>query len=187
MGHEIVQHTYPGDWTLKQITNEVVNYVQHTGDRYGTDHVRIPTDQIFNSYDEAEAYIKRIDRYDYDGIAVKFLDFTGVADSKKITEYREKIAELARKKTEYIKAHSVHHQKAAYIGCPYCGSKLSKEWLRGEHCPLCSKDLRADSTLERIASFTKRISEIDKKISQERLKQKKKAKVTWLVKFEYHD
>lgn len=186
MGHAIMHHTYPSTWTLKQVVDDVINYVQHNGDRYGTDRVRMPTEEVFDTYADAEAYISRVDRHDYDGIAVKYLDFTGVEDTPKIKELRAKITETHQKREEYIRTHSVKTQKAAYIGCQSCGSKLNKEKLRGERCPLCSTDLRAASTLERIASFATRIEEYDKKITQERLKQKKKAKVKWLVKFEYH-
>lgn len=186
MGHCITHNTYPATWTLKEITDDVCNTVRHSGDRYGTDKVRIPTETVFDTSEEAEAYIEKVDRHDYDGIAVKFLDFTGVEDSKKIKEYRAKIAELVKKKDEYIREHSVRKQKAAFIGCQSCGSKLNKEKLRGERCPLCNTDLRAASTLERIASFDTRVKETDKKITQERLKWKSKAKVRWLVKYEYH-
>lgn len=186
MGHCIMHNTYPASWTLKQVTDDVVDYVRHSGDRYGTDSVRMPTDKVFDTSDEAEAYIEKVDRHDYDGIAVKYLDFTGVEDSPKIKELRAKIAETVQKQKDYIEAHSVKKQKAAFIGCPSCGSKLNKEKLRGERCPLCNTDLRAASTLERIASFHTKVEEYDKKITQERLKQKKKAKTMWLVKFEYH-
>lgn len=186
MGHAVMHNVYPATWTLKQITDDVVEYVRHSGDRYGTDTVRVPTEKVFDTYEDAEAYIEKVDGHDYDGIAVKFLDFTGVEDSQKIKELRAKIAETVQKKNEYIKSHSVHTQKAAYIGCQSCGSKLNKEKLRGERCPLCQHDLRAASTLERILSFDKKVEEYDKKITQEHLKQKKKAKVKWLVKYEYH-
>jgi transcription initiation factor IIE alpha subunit len=80
----------------------------------------------------------------------------------------------------------VKNQKAAYIGCPNCGSKLNKERLRSEYCPLCNGDLRAVSTLERIESYKKRIADYEAKIKEERLKRKNKAEIKWLVKFEYH-
>lgn len=186
MGHCTKHTTYSATWTLERIAQDVIDNVNHNGDCYGTDCVRMPTDEVFDTYEEAEAYICKIDRGDYDGIAVKYLDFTGVEDSNKIKELRARIADTVQKQKEYIAAHSVKLQKAAYIGCHSCGSKLNKERLRGERCPLCDTDLRAVSTLERIGSFKKRIDEYDKKIVQERLKQKKKAKIQWLVKFEYH-
>ena len=184
--HAINREVYPGTWTLQKIADDVIRYVQSHGDGYGTDRLRFPTEQVFDNINEAHAYIDNHDKGWYDGIAVKFLDYTGVSATKKITEYEAKIAELVHKKKEYIKAHSVHTQKAAYIGCAECGSKLNKDKLRGEHCPLCGKDLRADTTLERINSFDVRVSELNVKIADERKKQKAKATVKYLVKYEYH-
>ena len=186
MGHAIQYHEYPATWSLQKVVDDVLDYVRHSGDRYGTDRLRTPTDTVFESRSDAEAFIDRVDRHDYDGIAVKFLDYSEVKDSKKITELRSKIAETVKKKDEYIKEHSVKNQKAAFIGCSSCLSKLNKEKLRGEHCPLCNTDLRSPSTLERIASFHKRVEEYSAKIEQEQKKEKSKAKVKWLVKFEYH-
>lgn len=186
MGHCIMHNTYPSTWTLKQVQADVVEYVRHNGDRYGTNSVRVPTEKVFDTHAEAEAYIEKVDRHDYDGIAVKFLDFSNVKDTAKIEGLRAKIRETVQKQNDYIASHSVKKQKAAYIGCSSCGSKLNKEKLRGERCPLCNTDLRAKSTLERIASFHAKVEEYDKKIVQEQLKQKKKAKVMWLVKYEYH-
>lgn len=186
MSHMILHHTYPAKMTLRQIADTVVNYVNTHGDCYGTDSVRMPTEKVFDGYDEAEAYIRSVDKGWYDGIAVKFLDFSDVKATSKVNELREKIRETEQKKKEYIAAHSVKTQKAAYIGCLKCGSKLNREMLRSESCPLCRTDLRSATTLERIASFDNRIKEYNKKITEERLKDKKKAKVTWLVKFEYH-
>ena len=186
MSHMILHHTYPATRTLRSIADEVVDYVHHHGDGYGTDAIRMPTEKVFDSYDAAEEYIRSVDKGWYDGIAVKFLDFSDVKATSKVSELQEKIRETEQKKKEYIAAHSVKTQKAAYIGCPKCGSKLNREMLRGESCPLCRTDLRSATTLERIASFDNRIKEYSKKIGEERLKDKKKAKVTWLVKFEYH-
>jgi hypothetical protein len=186
MGHAIEYNTYSATWTMKQIAADVLECVKHQGDHYGTDKVRFPTDKVFDTCEEARKYINANDKGWYDGIAVKFLDFDEVKDSEKIKELRAKIADTIQKKNEYIAAHSVKAQKATYIGCQSCGSKLNKEKLRGERCPLCQHDLRAASTLDRILSFDKRIEEYNKKINQELLKQKKNAKVKWLVKYEYH-
>lgn len=186
MGHCIVHHIYSATWTLKQVTDDVIDYVNHNGDRYGTNSIRVPIEKVFDTVEEAETFIEKVDRHNYDGIAVKFLDFSEVEENAKIKELRTKIADTVRKQRDYIAAHSVKKQKAAYIGCRACGSKLNKEKLKSERCPLCNSDLRSASTQERIASFYAKIEEYNKKIKQEQLKQKKKAKVKWLVKFEYH-
>ena len=186
MSHCINWNHFPETYSRQRITDAICYEVQHSGDRYGTDVIRFPTEKVFENEESAEQYIRSIDKGWYDGIAVKYLDFSDVKDSSKTKELQNKIAEVASKKKEYVIAHSVKMQKAAYIGCPECGSKLNKEKLRGESCPLCNTDLRAASTLERIASFENRINEYRKKIKAEIEKDKKKAKVMWLVKWEYH-
>lgn len=182
MSHEIKKITYPESRTLKHIAEDVIDYVRNHGDRYGTDCVRMPTARIFDDYEAAEEYIRTVDNGWYDGIAVKF--YSGTKDSAKITEYREKIEDVKLKKEEFVRAHSVKAQKAAYIGCTSCGSKLNKEKLKGERCPLCGTDLRAPSTIERIDSFDRRLKELNEKIANEQ--RKKNATIKWLVKFEYH-
>lgn len=184
--HNIRYDTFLGEVSLKTIEKDIVSRVQNIGDRYGTDHLRMPTNDIFVSEDAAVKYIENIDRGDFDGIAVKFFDLSQIKDTKKVANYRAKLNELWQKKSDYIAAHSVHKQRATYIGCRECGSKLNKEKLKGEHCPLCGTDLRAASTLEHIASFDKRREELFEKIKEEQLKQKDKAPIRWLVKYEFH-
>lgn len=187
MGHEVCYRSYPSTHTLKQIADIVCDYVNSHGDRYGTDRVRCPDYKLFPNYEAAVDYIHSVDiKGDYDGIAVQYADFSHIKDSAKVEELRKKVAEISQKKMEFVKAHSPKAQKAAFIGCPECGSKLNKEKLSGYVCPVCHTDLRAPSTLERIASFDRRIAEYQKKIQVERTKDKKKAKIMWLVKFEYH-
>lgn len=186
MGHEIKYRTYPASWSLKQITDDVLSCVSQSGDRYGTSSVRVPTEKVFDSQEEAQSFIEKGDRHWYDGVAVKYMDFTYAEDTEKIKELRAELRDIIRSQGEYIKAHSVHSQKAKFIGCPSCGSKLNKDRLGGEKCPLCWCDLRAASTLERISSFDKRIEKCNEKIVKEQLKRKEKGDVKWLVKFEYH-
>ena len=183
--HNILYRTYPETLTKERIENEVIDKVNHSGDGYGTDHITFYS-AICENYDAAREYISGIDKDFYGGYAVKYYDFSGVKDSKKVDELKAKLDELHKKREEYINSHRVQNQKAAYIGCPDCGSKLNRERLRSQHCPLCGRDLRAISTLERIVSFDKRIKEAKEKIEAERTKQKSKAKIMWLVKFEYH-
>ncbi|NCE98104.1 hypothetical protein [Emergencia sp. 1XD21-10] len=184
--HNILHNTYPVTWSLKQVTADIRDYIEHHGDGYGTEEVRVPTEKVFDTYEMAEEYISQIDKGWYDGIAVKFLDYSEVEDSAKVAELRKKISETLERRKEYINSHSIRNQKAKYIGCHQCGSKLNRELMRGEQCPLCHTDLRAASTLERIASFHKKIYCYNNRIKEEKLKEKKKAKVKWLVKFEYH-
>ena len=183
--HNIIHWTYPEKTSTVQIKTEVINYVRSHGDGYGTDNIRF-LDDIFESEDQAYSYINEIDNGFYGGYGVKFYDYSKVKDTKKITELKSKLAEIMHKQSEYINAHHVKDFKASFIGCSKCGSKLSKEYLISDKCPVCHNDLRAESTLERIASFKNRAKECQEKILQETQKQKDKANIFWLVKFEYH-
>ena len=184
--HQIMYNEYPVTWKLQQITDDVSNFIAHNGDRYGTNSVRIPTEKVFDTYDEAREYIQSVDNRDYDGIAVKYLDYSGLEPTAKAKGYMAKIAELRNKRVEYEREHSVHKQKSEFIGCRDCGSKLRNSRFKAERCPVCGSDLRSSTTLNRIASFDARIEELFKKISDEEKKQKAKATTKWLVKFEYH-
>ena len=73
------------------------------------------------------------------------------------------------------------------IGCKKCGSSLSKDFLRGDSCPLCRADLRSKTTLDRISAYQKRLEDIQKKIESEKKKQWEKASLKWMVRFEYHE
>lgn len=186
MSHAVMYDTFPVEYDKSKIVADIREYVTHHGDRYGTQNVRFPSEKVFDNEEEAEKFIRENDRGDYDGVAAKFYDFANVPDSAKAKELRQKISDTIKKKDEYIKLHSVKTHKSAYIGCPKCGSKLNRELLSGERCPLCYTDLRSESTLKRIASFDAKVKEYEKKITEENLKRKSKAKVKWLVKFEYH-
>lgn len=139
----------------------------------------------FSSKAEAEMFVESFDGR-YEDIAVRFYDYSGATKTSKIAECETKITELVNAKKEYIAEHSVRKFQAKFIGCQKCGSKIAKDYLRGESCPVCSKDLRAESTLKKISWYGVKIAELYERIEIEKMKQKNKAKIKWLVKFEYH-
>lgn len=184
--HNIIHWTYPEKTSINKIESDVVNYVHTHGDRYGTDRIVMLSNKPFDNEKQAKSYIDEMDRDFYGGYAVKFYDYSNAKKTKKIDELKAKLLELSKNRDEYISAHHVKEFKASFIGCAKCGSKLSRQHLISDKCPVCRNDLRAESTLERIASFEKRIKECKEKIQQEIEKQKDKANIKWLVKFEYH-
>ena len=183
--HNIVYLDYNEDKDLKKITRDVLEYVNTSGDCYGTDRVTFLHETICSNRDEAIEYISDRDRDWYGGYAVKYYDFNNVS-SKRIDELEQRHVDTIKSKQEYIKKHAVTNRTAAYIGCPKCGSRLSKKYLHNDYCPLCRADLRPESTQERIKKYEAKEKEILQLIKAEKLKHKSKAKVKWLVKFEYH-
>lgn len=186
MAHNIEYNTYPITSSQESILADIIDIVLHSGDRYGTDSIKFDNVNVFESENAAYEHIRKIDKAFYGGYAVKYYDLNSIKDSAKVAELRTRISENLKKKEEYIKAHSVKLQKAAYIGCPTCGSKLNKERLWSNQCPLCRTDLRSKTVLDRIESFDKKNEDLNKKIEEEKLKSKKKATIKWLVKYEYH-
>lgn len=124
--------------------------------------------KVYKDYEAALEAIKHLDKGWYDDHVVMYY---GISD-----EGRKKIREWDKKRTSYIEAHSIHKRTSNYIGCPGCGSKLNLGYLRGEKCPLCGKELRPYSTIEKICWYDNKIEECTKKYRQE----------YWLAKIEYH-
>lgn len=146
-------------------------------------HTNIPP---FETVDEADEFIKKKDNGWYDDHAVRFKNYSKATKTKKMEEYEAKSKELLQGKKEYISEHSIKNFKAQFVGCPKCGSKLSREYLRGNNCPLCGVDMRSKTVLDKINWYDDKIKQYDDKIKTEKKKQSDKAVIKWLVKYEYH-
>lgn len=143
------------------------------------------SDTIYDSHDDAVEAISRLERGSYDDHAVLFRDTTNLENAK-TKKIREQIAQVRQKQSEYIAANHVSSRKSAMIGCPHCGSKIARDYLRSDRCPVCGTDLRSETVLKRIDSYDAKIAELDKKLVDEKKKLAAKAPVKWLVKYEYH-
>lgn len=184
--HNIDYITVPENVNRKELLADIVQIANKDGDGYcGPMHWH---DEIkpLESCEAAEAKIKQLDKGWYDDHAVRYYDYNSAKQTSKMTEIRQRIAKLCKQRDEFVEKTSVRKFKANYIGCKCCESKLRRDKLRGEHCPVCGKDLRADSTIEKIKDYEKRISQCWADIEAEKKKQTKARKVMWLVKYEYH-
>jgi hypothetical protein len=120
-------------------------------------------------------YTKYGREYDY---AVRYYD-TG-KESKKEQDLQRRITELESKYKKYVALHSIHTLKADYIGCPNCGSRLRKDLLKGESCPLCRYDLRSKTTKETLDNYISKMGELEKQLRAEKTKNHSK-NVCWAV------
>lgn len=187
MGHIIGYLTYNENVSKTSVTEDIIERARRDGDSGYTAtiiwHDNIPP---FDTEEQAREFIKAHDNGWYDDHAVRFKDYSKAVKTAKIAEYEAKVIELWEGKKKYEKEHSVHNFQAKYIGCEICGSKLSKSHLTGERCPLCRADLRSKTTLEKIKWYEDKIADYRKRIEAEKMKQKKNAKIMWLVKYEFH-
>lgn len=186
MGHAIHYIVVDEKANRKHVMADIQDDARENGDGYHSKMTWHDEISPLSSREEAETFIEAHDNGFYDDHAVRFYDYSAAAETDKIKETKERLAELMKAKQDYIAEHSVRKFQAKHIGCQKCGSKIAKEYLRGERCPVCGMDLRAQSTLNRIDSFNERIDGLRDRIEAEKRKQKTKAKIKWLVKYEYH-
>lgn len=184
--HQILYQSYPVEMAKSDIRNDVKTTVEHSGDRYGTENVVFYSDVPLESEEAAHKFISEHDKGWYAGLAVRYYNFDHVEDSAKAREICNRMQDCLDKKRAYAEAHSVKHFKAAFVGCVKCGSKVAKDYIRAERCPVCGNMFRSETTANKLQLFDEKYKELDKKLERERMKQKNKAKVMWLVKFEYH-
>lgn len=148
-------------------------------------HIRWIEDGISESYDEAQKRIERLDRRDYDQLAVRYKRY-----HKNTTKA---FAELQRKCDEAMKDYDnkmgkIHYTPqnvtSSFIGCKDCGSKIAVKYIKSNFCPVCHADLRPASTLKAIENAKKKWTELTERVKKEEMKGK--YDICWLVKIEYH-
>lgn len=186
MGHTIQHFTFPVKTKKQDIIAECSDYANRNGDYADQiEGIRFKENTTYDCYEDAEKAIESMDNGWYDNIAVKYKDVSNMT-SAKIEDIRRRIKETHEKKVAYAMAHDISTFKSQYIGCKKCGSKLSKDYLHGYYCPLCRNDLRSETTINTLNGYDEKIKSLQKQELEEQKKQKDKAPIMWLVKFEYH-
>lgn len=148
-------------------------------------HIRWIEDGISESYDEAQKRIERLDRRDYDQLAVKYKHYLE-NKTKGFAELQKKVAESYedyRKKSQRIH-YTSENVTSVHVGCKNCGSKIAVKYLKANFCPVCHADLRPASTLKVIENARKKWEALTKRLATE--EKKGKFEIRWLVKIEYH-
>lgn len=141
---------------------------------------------IFSSYEEAEKVLegKRSEwSRNYTGY-VAFRDLESVNKTKRIIELKEKIESESEKKIRYSLDNNVKDQKADFIGCHKCGSKINKTYIQANRCPVCDFDLRSDTFKKRLTGYQQKIDKLVQELNEEKKKNTQKAPVKYLVMYE---
>lgn len=142
--------------------------------------------KVFNGYEEAEAALEgRRSEWsrNYTGY-VAFRDLESVNKTKRIIELKEKIESESEKKIRYSLDNNVKDQKADFIGCHKCGSKINKTYIQANRCPVCDFDLRSDTFKKRLAGYQQKIDKLVQELNKEKKKNTQKAPVKYLVMYE---
>lgn len=149
------------------------------------------TDRIFDSFDEAEDYLKETFG-NYRQIAVRYKKYPKVEPSKVITDLERRISEYRIRCNELNKPHYAN-VKQSTVKCKACGSSLATRYCGLSYrntCPVCRADLRPESTMKKLADYEKTINDLNKKLKDEEKKQNQrnasKAELMWAVACEVH-
>lgn len=148
--------------------------------------IKLLDNTIYGDVDQARDHIN--DKYDswsrkYN-VAVAFKDTSKAKSTIKIINLEQRIDKEREKLDSYKNAHSVNNYKAKLVGCPKCGSKINKDYVHRDRCPLCGQDLRSRTTIKTINRYNSKIKELEKQVKEEKSKQNKKLPTKYLVCYE---
>ena len=188
MSHNIEHFTYPEKVDKNKVQKELDHYAAMEDWQEGCTglyrKIRWIDGRVYGSYEEAEEVIKKLDRGDYDQLAVKYDEYHKPKDDKS-TELANKLLAAGdeyRKRDFAVYPRSV---TSAFIGCKKCGSKLAREYLRTNSCPVCRTDMRPEYILKSIQAAKNKMERVQKEVS-DYAKRKGTKEIMWLVKIEYH-
>lgn len=189
MGHAIEYFTTDKRSEIMAIAEEfawcnVDRQENHSGSYHG--RMTIHDNIICESYDDAMKKIEELDRGWYDDHAVQFKDKSKLKPTKQMESMIAKVLKCKADRETYLNSHSVRMHKSEFIGCKNCGSKLARNYLKSETCPVCRKDLRAEYIIERLKKYDDDIEQINNKIIELQKKQTGKCPTKWLFKVEVH-
>ena len=154
----------------------------------GTYHgnMTIHDNVICEDYKQAYDKIQQWDDGWYSDHAVQFRDTDAMKPTKAVEALMAKASKISADKKDYIEKHSLKERKSEFIGCKKCGSKLANKYLKGNRCPVCGEDLRAEYIVKRIEKYNKDYNDALDKVRELKKKQAGKCPVRWLVKVEVH-
>lgn len=135
--------------------------------------------------EEAERVIEINDRKWYDQLAVRFYEPVHGSAGKgeeTLKEKRGACMDAFMAKERIIWAQTV---KAEFVGCKACGSRLRRQNIKVNRCPLCGADLRPQTMLKEVEAAKARLVKAEAALKEYIAKHSKK-KVMWLVKIEFH-
>lgn len=155
--HAVEYFTVANKSDIMRTADEYAYYNTDRGENPSGDYhgqMTIHDDIICESYEDAVETIDRLDRGFYDDHAVRYKDKSALKPTKQMEAIRAKCDKNIEDRNAYAEAHSPQARKSEFAGCKKCGSKISLKHLRGNKCPVCGSDLRAEYVIERLKNTT---------------------------------
>ena len=153
----------------------------------GFDDIEMRSDLLLSSKAEAEAAIEASET----PIAVRFkhVALDSLEPTVTMNQIEDRIRRMGEQRDKYTAEHSIHTLAAKLITCTKCDSRIAKDWVEGENCPVCGNDLRSPYIPEQIATYNDKIADLEHQYAEAHERQVKRAlakgeveaRVMWLV------
>lgn len=190
MSHCIKYFTYSENHDKRKVEYELDNYVKHQTYEEGGSGLAHPIKWIGSTvhpdYNAAVEAIKELDNGWYDQIAVLYKEKLPEATSGRRDELRARLADTNAKFNELNNQIAAQTFKAQFVGCRKCGSKINREYVKSNFCPVCRTDMRSDTTLARLKGYKEKAEKLSSELRKEEQKLAAKGNTKWLVKIEFH-
>lgn len=143
---------------------------------------------VYPDYDTAYKKAEELERErgSYNDFAIPFYSEIKQEPTKQMLNIEKRLEKIQADKGEYEEKHSVKTLSSKLITCKHCESKVAKDFLRRESCPVCGEDLRSQYILDRIKKYNEDYRRLSRELRDITKKRSKKGPVKWLVKVEVH-
>lgn len=181
MSREYFSAVVPINSTPAQIKAEVVsNCYGYSGECEETfqekaSRMKVVIEKGCYTEKEAEEIFEKNDDFYWSGF-IKAVPFC-YSENKKTKDFERRIAETRKKKSEYIASHRVADQKAAFIGCPECKSKINRSYFEEakrrsvymvDTCPVCRASMLSETAKKTLKGYDDKVKALEKDLEAER-------------------
>ena len=184
MGHEIMHLTFDSSKSKRSIVDYCDQIVEEDGDGGSLGGIRFIDHLLFDSYEEAEEYIRKNDSGWYDNIGVRYRIPKKTKHLQGLEEKKSKAENKYYSVSSDIKYKIILQDT---VRCRHCKTNIPGRKLFTTTCPHCKGDLRTNAEIERI----KKLKEKAKLYAEQYKEEYERLKFVsdefeWLVKIEYH-
>lgn len=143
---------------------------------------------VYEDYDSACIKASELERLrgSYNDFAIPFYESIKQEPTKQMQNIEKRLDKIIVDREEYEKKHSIKNLSSKLVTCKHCESKLAKDFLKRNNCPVCGKDLRSQYILDRIIKYDEDYKKLNKQLVEIKKKRNKKGPIKWLVKVEVH-
>lgn len=112
---------------------------------------------------------------------IPFLDTDSLPNNKRLLTLEKRLQDETSKRNAYYNAHNVQNLQAKYISCKRCGSKVNKDYIHNNSCPVCHNNMLSDTVQKRLDAFNARIDGLKASIVAEKERRAAKAPTRYLI------